>query len=349
MSATAFQREKQSAQVEKPAVLVLLATYNGERFLREQIDSILYQSYGHQSYGAVRVLARDDGSRDGTAAILAEYARREPERFRVLAADAATGNAKFNFRKLMEAAVQDGARYVACADQDDVWLPEKLAVEMEAMHRLEAAHEAGTPLLVFSDLRVVNADLSLRQGSLWAHQGIDPERVHSFARMLTQNAVTGCTMLLNHELAALGAEMPDEARMHDWWVALAASVFGAVGVVRTPTVLYRQHDANVFGAGEAVVRNSLVPRWRYHDKRREQWEQGVGNAEGMLRVYGAAMHAQKRRVLRAFLRCEHSPHRLERAWLFLRYGFFFNTLRGNLAMLWYLWDMNYAKRGEGPR
>jgi hypothetical protein len=247
----------------------------------------------------------------------------------------------------MEAAVQDGAAYVACADQDDVWLPEKLTVEMEAMHRLEAAHEAGTPLLVFSDLRVVNADLSVRQGSLWAHQGINPKRVHRFARLLTQNAVTGCTMLLNRELAALAARMPGDARMHDWWTALMANVFGAVGVVQAPTVLYRQHDANVFGAGEAVVRNSLVPRWRFHDKRREQWEQGVGNAEGMVRMFGDQMPVKKLRVLRAFLRCEHSPHRLERACNFVRYGFFFNTLRGNLAMLWYLWDMNSAKRREG--
>ncbi len=329
------------ARVSAPDVLVLLAAFNGERFLREQIDSIL-----GQSYAAVRVLARDDGSRDATAAILEEYARREPERFRVLPTDAPTGNAKFNFRKLMEAAMEDGAAYVACADQDDVWLAEKLALEMDAMHTLEAAHTAGTPLLVFSDLRVVNADLSVRQESLWAHQGIDPERVHSFARLLTQNAVTGCTMLLNRPLVALAAQMPDEVRMHDWWTALAANVFGAAGIVRAPTVLYRQHDANVFGAGAGEVRQNLVPRWRYHDKRREQWEQGVGNAEGLLRRFGDKMPAKKARVLRAFLRCEHSPHRLERAWLFLRYGFFFNTLRGNLAMLWYLWDMSYAKRGE---
>ena len=102
-------------------VEILLATYNGARFLREQIDSILAQDYGN-----IRVLARDDGSSDGTVEILHQYAKRFPGRFRVMPSSAPTGSAKNNFLLLMKASTAD---YVCFADQDDVWLPAKVTAQ----------------------------------------------------------------------------------------------------------------------------------------------------------------------------------------------------------------------------
>src|SRR5271156_5979852 len=97
-----------------PEVEVLLATYNGARFLREQLDSILAQDYGN-----FRVLARDDGSSDETVEILVQYAEDFPDRVRVMPAGIATGNPQSNFLLLMRAST---AEYVCFADQDDVWL-----------------------------------------------------------------------------------------------------------------------------------------------------------------------------------------------------------------------------------
>jgi glycosyltransferase involved in cell wall biosynthesis len=139
-----------------PVVTILLATYNGERYLREQIDSLLAQTH------PVRVLARDDGSRDGTVSILRDYAERWPQRFALLEDDSGTGHAKWNFLRLTDTAVQiPGIDYLAFADQDDVWMPEKIELEMKAMRQLEKRYGATVPLLVFSDLSVVAGHAAL--------------------------------------------------------------------------------------------------------------------------------------------------------------------------------------------
>ena len=101
-----------------PPIQVLLATWNGERFLREQIDSIL-----GQGYQPLTILARDDGSTDRTVTILDEYANLYPDRFRRLSDSAPSGGARSNFIRLIEAATHSGeASYFACSDQDDVWI-----------------------------------------------------------------------------------------------------------------------------------------------------------------------------------------------------------------------------------
>jgi len=115
-----------------PTIEVLLATYNGARFLREQIESIL-----SQDYQALCILAADDGSQDDTPAILAEYAERFPKRLRVLGGAAPTGSAKANFLRLMHHASE---AYVCFSDQDDVWLPSKVRLSLETMQALEQRH-----------------------------------------------------------------------------------------------------------------------------------------------------------------------------------------------------------------
>jgi glycosyltransferase involved in cell wall biosynthesis len=316
-------------------VQVLLATYNGEIYLREQIESILAQTM------PVNVLARDDGSRDGTVAILEEYARRYPERFTLLSAEASTGSAKGNFLRLMEAATAD---YVAFADQDDVWVREKIALERDAMQGLEQQYGADCPLLVFSDLTLVDEELKVLYESMWKQQGIDATNIHRFARIVAQNVATGCTELINRPLLQLAMKMPEDAFMHDWWVAMLASGFGASAVVSQPTVFYRQHSHNVLSA-VLHERPSGVPKWREHGQRREQWEMSVHQAEALWRVHGGELTAKKREVLAAFLRCETHPNRVVRVFTWLAHGFFLNGgLRANLAILWYLWDMKAAKQ-----
>ena len=318
-----------------PPVQVLLATYNGERFLRQQIESILAQTYT-----PLQILARDDGSQDGTRTILEEYASASPERFMLMPLDATTGGSKWNFVRLLQAAT---AEYVALADQDDVWLPDKISREMEAMQGLERKNGVEKPLLVFSDLRIVDDALWTKFESLREHQGIEPASIHELRRILSQNVVTGCTALLNRPLVQLATRMPAEAFMHDWWIALLACSFGDATAMPEPTVLYRQHGANVLGAG-TVRRVSGAPVWRQHGLRREQWEMTVVQAQGMLRVHASELTVQQRDLLRAYVRCETSSNRFVRVSTWLSHGFFPNGLRAILARLWYLWDMDAAKR-----
>lgn len=320
-----------------PTVEVLLATYNGERFLREQIESIRRQDYLN-----IWVLARDDGSIDGTAAILGEYAARDPERFRVLAGGKRAGGARANFLQLMAAAALP---YVCFADQDDVWCPEKVRLSVEAMRKLEERCGVETPLLVFSDLRVVDAELKTTEASLWEQARIRPESVHRLERLLGQNVVTGCTAMINRPMLELARRMPAEAAMHDRWIGLLAASMGAAACVRAKTVLYRQHGANVVGA--AAVDDSLngmAVRARYDtDRRRERWRSEM-QAEALLRVHGAEMPAGRREVLGAYLRSGRSGSRMERVGTTLRYGFYRSGLLRNLAMVF---DLLRARSDEG--
>jgi glycosyltransferase involved in cell wall biosynthesis len=315
-------------------VEVLLATYNGERFLGEQIDSILNQDYAN-----VRVLVRDDGSTDGTVAILEHYAALFPDRFRIVPASEATGGPKWNFLRLMQASTAD---YACFADQDDIWLPQKVTLTMQAMKRLEAQWGNHLPLLAFTDLCVVNQQLEIQHASFWKLHHLNPQQANHFARLLGQNVVTGCTMMLNRPLLKLALRLPDEAHMHDGWVALLAAAFGRSEPVLTQTVLYRQHDRNVFGAGERVSQLKL-PKFRGHQERQKLWQLSERQAKGMLRVHGAELPKNKRTTLEAFVRCGQSGNRLVRIGQVLRHGFYVPWMRYNLAMLWYLWDIEAAK------
>lgn len=312
---------------------MLLATHNGERYLREQIDSILAQTQP-----GVSILARDDGSEDGTVVILNEYARRFPERFFILPTDVPSGSAKSNFLALLQAS---RASYIAFADQDDVWLPEKLSLEMATMQELEQHCGAATPLLVFSDLRVVDKDLALLAPSYWRLRGIQPRNIHRLERLLMENVVTGCTALLNAPLAQLARSMPDDVHMHDWWVALLACALGHCAFLPEQLVLYRQHAHNVIGAlrPEQPIRQRLP-----HNGRRERWRLSVLQAEALLRLHGADLPDEAATRLHGLLRCDTATGRASRVATLLRYGFFIQRLGPNLGTAWYLWSKDNGDR-----
>ncbi|MBV8465906.1 MAG: glycosyltransferase family 2 protein [Burkholderiales bacterium] len=224
---------------------ILLATYNGAKFLSGQLASIAAQTHGDW-----RLIARDDGSSDGTVEILKDFAGRYPERVRLLANDRdGPGGASANFGAMLD---EVDADYVLFADQDDEWLPNKIAVLWAEMRRIEAAH-AGCPVLVHSDLVVTDSVLRTDASSFWSHMGLDPRAGASFKRLMLENCVTGCASMINRQLIERARPIPAEAIMHDWWLALVASAFGVIGVVDTPTVRYRQHANNAVGARAASL------------------------------------------------------------------------------------------------
>lgn len=315
----------------QPEIEILLATYNGERFLREQIDSILAQNYANW-----RVLARDDGSTDGTVSIFKEYEERLPGRFRMLPESAGTGHPKWNFLQLMEASTSE---YICFADQDDVWLPQKLTLTMQAMGRLEARRGKNIPLLAFTDLRVVDENLTTIADSLWKLHCLNPRQVNHFARLLGQNVVTGSTVMANRRLVELALRMPEEADMHDSWVALVASAFGAGEAVPVQTVLYRQHGGNMLGAIEMQSPSAAVQSCINKEEQR-RLNLMERQAKGMLRAYGGDLPANKLRLLQNLLRCRQSTRGYVRVWIAVLYGLYVPWVRNNLSMLRYLWNMD---------
>jgi len=256
------------------------------------------------------------------------------------------------------------ARYVSFADQDDVWLPDKLSSTKQAMDRLEAQWGELAPLLVFTDLKVVDDELRPLHESFWARMGIDPSRINRLSELLVQSVVTGCTALLNRPLLELALRMPEEALLHDRWIALLASTLGQSSIVRVPTVLYRQHGRNAVGlgvtgkgsgsspiigpnksAGACFKRVTTPVRLSGHAS---QWEVSQRQAEAFLRVHGTELPANARAVVSAYLRCQNSGSFFIRIATLLRYGFFYKGLMPNLLTLLYLSMSKGDKRRAEP-
>jgi glycosyltransferase involved in cell wall biosynthesis len=315
-----------------PLVCVLLATYNGAKYLREQIDSVLAQDYP-----AVEILARDDGSSDGTVEILEEYAQREPQRVRLVRDGVKSGSAKGNFLRLLAAS---GAAYVCLCDQDDVWLPGKVSASLQAMRELEARHGKDTPLLVFSDLRVVDEQLRELYPSYWRQERVDPSAIHRLRSTLGQNVLTGCTAMLNRPLVKLALDMPEETPMHDRWIALLATTLGHSAFLTEATVLYRQHGGNVVGARvEAETLESVARRAQDSGNRVKQWWVNQDVAAALLRLHGDALRVEDRRLVEAYLRCGQSPSRWVRVGTLLRHRIFRTGWLRNAATVWELWRL----------
>lgn len=318
--------------MSQPEIEVLLATYNGARFLREQVDSLLAQDYEN-----LRILARDDGSTDASVAILEMYGDQFPDRFRVLPTIQATGSAPKNFLSLMQASSAD---YACFSDQDDVWLPDKVSRSKEIMDQLETRWGREMPLLVFSDLRVVDENLKTLDPSFWQLMKIDPDRIERLPELLLESVVTGCTAMVNRPLLNLALRMAPQASMHDRWIGLLAAFLGKAGILRTQTVLYRQHDDNLLGTGRRQGAMAPEPsQQRLANANLRSWNASQSDAEAFLNTYRKELPAGKQALLNRFLRCQKSPSRFIRAITFLL-SFHYAQIRHNLAVAAYLWAKN---------
>ncbi|MGH7507495.1 MAG: glycosyltransferase family 2 protein, partial [Longimicrobiales bacterium] len=235
---------------ESGGVVVVLSAYNGSRYIAQQIASIREQSCEDW-----RLLVRDDMSNDDTRAIVRRSAAADP-RIILLPSDRRNLGPPASFGLLLQAAVDLGAEYVFLADQDDVWLPDKMERGLAAAR---AAAAPGRPLLVHSDLRVVNNGLGTIAESFMRFQGIFNTAEQPLATLLAQNFVTGCATLVNRALLRVAIPIPDGVTMHDWWLAQCAAASGTIVYLPAPGVLYRQHGANAVGASgvSALTRRAV--------------------------------------------------------------------------------------------
>ena len=218
-------------------IAVLLAVYNGEKYLSEQIESLL-----RQSYGDFVIYIHDDGSKDGSVAVEDEYVRKYPDRIKRLDYPP-TGGPQNNF---LSALSRTDADYYMFCDQDDVWLDNKIELTYKKMCETE---EKGKPCAIFSDLAVVDSELRTIDCSFMHYTNRYPEKT-GLRDILARNCAAGCTMMINRELAALMIKYKsiDNIYMHDWWGMLIAACLGKIGYINEPLILYRQHEKNQLGA-----------------------------------------------------------------------------------------------------
>jgi glycosyltransferase involved in cell wall biosynthesis len=231
-----------------PRLAILLSTYNGGEFLGEQLDSIL-----NQSVKDIVIVVRDDGSSDETTAVLARYEKNYSEKFCLLPSDDQNLGAKGSFACLMRYVLENkhalglDRAYMMFADQDDIWIPQKAEYEFQRLLQIERRESSLIPALVHSDLEVIDRHGKCIAESFIAYQGLKIDR-GNLVNLALSNLVTGCTAVINEELANKALPIPNDAIMHDWWLAVTAAAFGAREFVDQPLVRYRQHDANAIGA-----------------------------------------------------------------------------------------------------
>lgn len=292
-------------------IAILMAVYNGEKYLSEQIDSILAQSESDW-----QLFINDDCSSDGSYDIALKYAKEHPERIIVSRNGSPSGSACANFMGMLG---RTDAEYAMFCDQDDIWLPNKIKLTLQKMKELEKSF-GNTPLLVHTELSVTDSELSITAPSFTRFQGLKP-RYNSLNRLLCQNNVTGCTVMMNRALIELVRNAPaDKMLMHDWWIALAASAFGHIGFVDEPLIKYRQHGNNQLGAvnNRSLQGAIMIVKERLRTKKRVSVT--YVQASQFYEYYKPLLNEKSRTVLEKYIDIP-SHLKLGRAARLVRYGF----------------------------
>jgi glycosyltransferase involved in cell wall biosynthesis len=303
---------------------ILLATYNGERFIAEQLDSIFRQTYPH-----FRIIVRDDGSSDKTKDILKTYAANYPPKIQVLEDDGKNAGATQNFARLLQ---YSNADYVAFCDQDDVWLPDKLEISLQKLQKLEQGNH-NRPCLVYSDMKLIDEAGQVLQDSVWKQLQLDPKHF-KFNRLLIQNIPHGCTMMFNRAMKELVSPIPPAAMLHDHWMAIIASLLGAHAAIMEPLVLLRNHDQNV--TRKKTTWMQKADRYLENILSDDAYEQmvrvRVGQAKAIRDRYGKQLSSAQSHTLDEFIALEDSRG-MKRKWKYLKNGFFRTTFRHTLKMI----------------
>lgn len=223
-------------------IYVLLATYNGEKYIREQLESLLAQTYQN-----LILWIHDDGSKDDTVNIIKEYKENFSNKIKFLNDELRCGGAKENFTHLINS-IDDNFDYIMFCDQDDFWLSDKIETTLNKMIEVENSNQ-NMPIIIHTDLKVVDEELNSIADSYFIYQKIKPQWSKDFNISLVQNSVTGCTMMINKKAKDISLPIGNNAIMHDWWILLKVlQNSGVVEYIDMSTILYRQHSYNDIGA-----------------------------------------------------------------------------------------------------
>lgn len=270
---------------------ILMATYNGEHYIEEQIESII-----NQSYKEWKLYIRDDGSKDKTTKLVKQYVSKYPHKI-ILIEDEKKGlGAKNNFKELMKYSSSD---YCMFSDQDDIWIENKVEISLNKMKELEGIYGCDMPILVHTDLKVVDENKNVLNDSFWKYQSLNANNTQ-LNKLIVENIVTGCTMILNKVLVDSSKDIPSESIMHDAWIALVASAKGKVYSLQEQTILYRQHSKNEVGAkstrGIGFIYENLD--W---DKINNSIEKSINQAAKLYEMYKEDINESDKEKLMEFV------------------------------------------------
>lgn len=280
---------------------ILLASYNGENYIAEQLDSLLNQT--EQEF---RILIHDDGSTDRTAAIIREYQERFPDKILLIEDGIRWGSPAENFMSLIGYEVRNRrAEYVMFCDQDDFWFADKVRATLEAMRvREKAAGGRQVPVLVFSDYIAADEQLhplKIRENHLQI-AGFHLDLPH----LLVQNYVTGCTMMVNRAALEWAGAYDPRMQMHDWWIALYTGAAGEIFHLNRKLMYYRQHGKNDVGAKDVKSLKYRLKKLR-DPAIRLSMQKNLDQASLLKERHYQKLPAESRSTLDRFLEVQNSP------------------------------------------
>lgn len=311
-----------------PTLDILMAVYNNAEYIGEQLESLIGQSYPH-----FHIIARDDCSSDNSVKIIQTFVTKYPGKITLIQGKKNLG-ARGNFSALL---LESQADYLMFCDADDIWLPTKVEETLSLIQKNESIYGKDTPLLIHSDLTVVDKHLNTLSPSFWHYSHLDPKLGNHLNRLLPQNVMTGCTMLINRPLIELSKPIPTEAIMHDWWIGLVAAALGRIDFLAKPTLLYRQHGKNDTGAKNW---RTIGAYWDHFKKATQQTgrnemhqrlQKTMTQAALFLQCYGKFLSIEKQILIASYAALADAGP-FKKRYLLFKYRFFKNTLAKTLAM-----------------
>jgi glycosyltransferase involved in cell wall biosynthesis len=218
-------------------IAILLAAYNAEKYLAEQIESLISQT--NQNW---TLYLRNDGSKDNTGKIILDYCNSYSN---IIEIDEGGENlgCRNNFFRLLE--VVESEYYMFC-DADDVWFHDKIEISMNRIQEVSMLNP-NKAVLVHTDSAIYDADLNLVAESFWKNVNINPDKFLSFNQICVCCCIGGSTMLFNKKVKELVFPLADNDLIFDYWIAINTVKHGVISTIHSPTKKYRQHNSNVCG------------------------------------------------------------------------------------------------------
>lgn len=292
----------------KNKVCILLSTYNGEKFLKYQLESLF-----SQTYKKFDLIVRDDGSTDKTISIL--------EKYKVKYLKGKNLGVVKSFLDILKYAKSKDYEFYFFCDQDDIWDLYKIERQLSFIKSLDLT----APILVHSDMRVIDENNKLISNSFFNFNKLDKNK-KDLNYLLVQNNITGNSVLFNKELANL-IRYHENIIMHDWWIGLIASVFGKIYFIDEPLLFYRKHSKNVVGPTKYYSLSKINKFFNY------SIEKQILQAIAFREFYYNYMDRKFQILLDKFVELKDNNFFIRRFNIF-RYKFFMQSCGRNIGLLW---------------
>lgn len=267
---------------------------------------------------------------DGSKKILEEYAKKHKGKIKCLNKKTNSKSAVVAFKNLLKLSKE---KYVCFCDQDDVWHKDKLKLSLNKMKELEKK-EKEKPILIYTDLIVVDENLKILKNSFEKFQHFSLKE-KPLKRLIVQNNITGCTVLINKSLVKICGEIPKKALMHDWWLGLVALCFGKTFFLNKKTVYYRQHKKNLVGAKNVFSFKYFLKKLLNKKAIKNSINSTYLQCEEFLKKYGFMLEKEKKEVFKQYLKIKDCK-KLEKILRLISGGFLKDKLFRKIAQIFYI-------------